>query len=653
MKSGQKLKVPLKPYIIKTNFLGSATPKFQCCNIKTIDKSTNLKHAKIISEEEIIYNDKERLLNKLNLQYSSRLTPSSSLKVFKSKAKRRSKIKQNITSANSSFILTIEKLKKKHLKYSYLPCSSVNNSKLNTQFTSKVATEKNSFREEEKEAVRVKNRMFNTGNNSRRNSVNNQRSLLKSNSYKKLNKKSIRNLSEEIRQDLMSLKISYKTLNVIGGEMLCNKSNVLGNIITGKTVSKNWTCVDKREVKPKVKNNGNINLIKNSIKINNEIENTLYAETIKNSLDSCKSGKTIEKENTLKNKNGSNLSKASMLPNERLKINNLSYSLLNSQIKNNENIRELSYSKNISRDNKCPFNVSSQKQIKISYNKNDSNETLNANARKYVFLSGKKSIDEINNNPGQKSCTFQCRNQFANLNQNNSEIKKTEVSAMGLLDDEEYCKAQNNREKMMSSDKKYEFINEIKVKSLDIPILSLPKFKSLKIESVFNIFSFMFDNFKNLMNVSREFRRFFLGVFNEKYGSVVEGFNSKYGEFLSPISSKYNIKKSNKLPQRIQTFSVYIAAKIKPDNVFFQKFGDVNFELGFTYKLKNKRETKERDTRASKQSLLSYASYDHVRETYYNIYKFDLRKSRCYTRWFFSEKDEVFSSLNKFSGLII
>ena len=99
-----------------------------------------------------------------------------------------------------------------------------------------------------------------------------------------------------------------------------------------------------------------------------------------------------------------------------------------------------------------------------------------------MFLSGKKSIDEINNNPGQKSCTFQCRNQFANLNQNNSEIKKTEVSAMGLLDDEEYCKAQNNREKMMSSDKKYEFINEIKVKSLDIPILSLPKFKSLKIE---------------------------------------------------------------------------------------------------------------------------------------------------------------------------
>ena len=239
----------------------------------------------------------------------------------------------------------------------------------------------------------------------------------------------------------------------------------------------------------------------------------------------------------------------------------------------------------------------------------------------------------------------QVYNPFMN---DNSEKRMTEVNTMGLLDDDEYN--QENRKKMLNNINKYVFIEDIIDKNNKFESLSFDKFSKISNKAKYKIISFCYDNYKNIMNSSKQMRNILLEALDDIFSPCINDFNSKYKDILIIENYKFNvhefIKKKLKR-KKFRTFCLYIKARILSNNEYLNRYGDVGIEVSYKYKIKSLKKESVEKTNRSYKSENSYISKYHTKEEYIQIYKFDLRKDKNYPMWLSSEKDEIFNSESK------
>ena len=233
-----------------------------------------------------------------------------------------------------------------------------------------------------------------------------------------------------------------------------------------------------------------------------------------------------------------------------------------------------------------------------------------------------------------------------------SDRKRSEVNVAGLLDDDEYN--QENKKRMLNNVSTYYFIEDIIKKNNNVVSLSYEKFSKLSNRSKFNIFSYVFDNYKNFLNVSKNFRTLIKNILSEKYKSCIEDFQQKYKDILKLENYQFNIHsfaKPKLQKKKFQIFCLYLKAKVLPGNKFYKKFGEICLEISYKYKIKSIKDNYNLDhSNRTDKSYQSYLSKDHVQEEFIQIYKFDLKQNKNYPIWLCSERNEIFSNTCRVYG---
>ena len=199
---------------------------------------------------------------------------------------------------------------------------------------------------------------------------------------------------------------------------------------------------------------------------------------------------------------------------------------------------------------------------------------------------------------------------------------------------------------MLKNISKYYFIEDIISKNNNYISLSFEKFKKLGNNAKYKIFSYTFENYKNFFNSSKYFRNIIINMLEEKFGDCINDFKDKYQDILLLENYQFNIFKytKQKIPnKKYIKFCLYLKAKIIPNNIYINKFGDVGFELSYNYKIRNPKNDYNKSNRTN-ISNQTYKSKDHIQEEFMQIYKFDLRKNKNYPMWICSERDEIFNT---------
>ena len=519
---------------------------------------------KLISQNQKVQNDKERIKSKFNFNISRTSTNSSAIK------------QSSLTTQQNSCIFSdkIQKIKNKIIHQ--------NNNKLSNKNTSPNTTQK------AKKTIKIINDSTNNKQsneyikiNSKRNNDNKESSMCPSNIINNIinsnisdfdNNESSSLVSDNKKKHLLVLENNLKTLSLEEGINRCNSNNTNSCICSDKT-------------------NSNLKLNK----ISENVEET----------------KTLKENEILKSFNNTSFSASSKT--SELNRNNL---CLGENLSNNEN------------------------NIRIM---NNNNYII----RNYIGLNNKNYNNNNNNNKNINNGENFLQEIFKPYKKFNYERKRTEVSSNLLLDDDDYNK--ENRQKMMKNVSHYYFIDYINEKNNNIIFLSFEKFQKIQNNAKYKIFSFIFDNYKNLLNTSKSMRNIIIKMLEEKFGNCIKDFKKRYQNILLLDSYNFNLYKyyhQQIMNKKYSKFCLYLKAKILPNNLFLNKYGDIGLEISYNYKIKTlKSEKNNIKSNRTNVTLNSNISKDHIKEEYTQIYKFDLRKNKNYPMWFFCERDDYNNSL--------
>ena len=266
--------------------------------------------------------------------------------------------------------------------------------------------------------------------------------------------------------------------------------------------------------------------------------------------------------------------------------------------KNNNNIN------NNNNTNDDYYNVeNSERELEfdIIEKNNKSNNPVNDES----ILNSNKKMKRIGSSPFLKA-----NNKFSNLLKDNH----SNVSALGLLDDEHII-IRNHQEEVS----KFKFIHEVLKNNLSYENISIKKFLALDNKCTFNIFSFLYDNYKIIMTTGKKIKNAFNLTLKSKFSYIIENFKSKYKEILQFESFKFIQSETIMLKKKkIPIFSIFFKCKIK-ETPYLLKYEGISYEITYSFKNSQSR---------NKDSL------------YYQIYKFYIRKNKYYPIWICSEMDE-------------
>ncbi len=263
------------------------------------------------------------------------------------------------------------------------------------------------------------------------------------------------------------------------------------------------------------------------------------------------------------------------------------------------------------------------------------NETLNKNfnEEEYYNVDNSSRIDEFDFNENRKKnhnpisddgnsnlSKIMKRNSSSPFLKNHNKFKKFlvdahfNVSSLGLLDDEHVI-IRNQQDNFS----KFKFIHEVQLNNLSYENIPLKKFLALNNKSTFIIFSFLYDEYNNLMKIGKKLKTIFELTLKKKFSYIIENFKNKYKEILLFENFKFIQTSAIKLKKKTNAiFSIYIKCKIK-ETPFLQKYEGISYEISYSFK--NSQNKK-------KENL------------FYQIYKFDIRKNKYYPIWICSEMEE-------------
>ena len=334
---------------------------------------------------------------------------------------------------------------------------------------------------------------------------------------------------------------------------------------------------------------------------------------------------------------------AAIKPNEVKSFNNTSFSGSSKTAEINRDLLNIRNDENgLNEDN-----------IKIVNNDNYIIRNFNGLNNNNKSDNNNKSIDANNDNkpknvdPEEKFL----QQMFRPYHMNNNERKRTEINT-SLLDEDDYN--QDNKMKMLNNVSKYYFIEDIIKKNNNYASLSFDKFNNLSIRAKYKIFSYIFDNYKNILNSSKAMRNIIKNMLEEKFENSIKDFTNKYKNILHLENYQFNVHKFNrqkKSKKKFKNFCLYLKAKVLPNNEYLKKFGDISFEISYKYKIRSIKNDYNSKTIRTNSSSQSYMSKDHIQEGYSQIYKFDLRNDKNYPMWLCSERDEIFNKATKIGNV--
>ena len=508
--------------------------------------------------------------------------------------------------------------------------------------------------ENDKERIKIKFN-FNISRTSTNSSANKQssvptqqNSLVITNKIFKLNENFLK-LNDKKNINITSHKMPNRTSNNFIKEI--DKRNNLSH-----------TNINKKE-KAYIKTKENLTSIK---KVQNHIPYKVNNTTINkklfdknNIITNEKNNKytDINKDSKLFQENQNNLFQDSILKTQSMidEIPNQNKNNENKMTKkNNEKIDNISIEKEMSESfKKSSFSCSSKTSelhndiLNIKADSENEGNIDIVNNNNYI-IKNYNGINNRNNYQYQRDEEDNIPQIYSPFMNDNSEKRMTEVNTMGLLDDDEYN--QENRKKMLNNINKYVFIEDIIDKNNKFESLSFDKFSKISNKAKYKIISFCYDNYKNIMNSSKQMRNILLEALDDIFSPCINDFNSKYKDILIIENYKFNvhefIKKKLKR-KKFRTFCLYIKARILSNNEYLNRYGDVGIEVSYKYKIKSLKKESVEKTNRSYKSENSYISKYHTKEEYIQIYKFDLRKDKNYPMWLSAERDEIFNSESK------
>ena len=508
--------------------------------------------------------------------------------------------------------------------------------------------------ENDKERIKIKFN-FNISRTSTNSSANKQssvptqqNSLVITNKNFKLNENFLK-LNDKKNINIASQKMSKRTSNNFIKEI--DKRNNLSH-----------TNINKKE-KAYIKTKENLTSIK---KVQNHIPYKVNNTTINkklfdknNIITNEKNNKytDINKDSKLFQENQNNLFQDSILKTQSIidEIPNQNKNTENKITKkNNEKIDNISIEKEMSESfKKSSFSCSSKTSelhndiLNIKADSENEGNIDIVNNNNYI-IKNYNGINNRNNYQYQRDEEDNIPQIYSPFMNDNSEKRMTEVNTMGLLDDDEYN--QENRKKMLNNINRYFFIEDIIEKNNKFESLSFDKFNKISNKAKYKIISFCYDNYKNIMNSSKQMRNIIIEALDDIFSPCINDFNNKYKDILIIDNYKFNahefVKKKLKR-KKFRTFCLYLKARILPKNEYLIRYGDVGFEISYKYKIKTLKKESEQKTNRTYKSENSYISKYHTKEEYIQIYKFDLRKDKNYPMWLSAERDEIFNSESK------
>ena len=508
--------------------------------------------------------------------------------------------------------------------------------------------------ENDKERIKIKFN-FNISRTSTNSSANKQssvptqqNSLVITNKNFKLNENFLK-LNDKKNINIASQKMSKRTSNNFIKEI--DKRNNLSH-----------TNINKKE-KAYIKTNENLTSIK---KVQNHIPYKVNNTTINKKLFDKNNIITNEKNNKYTDinkdskqfqENQNNLFQDSILKTQSMidEIPNQNKNNENKMTKkNNEKIDNISIEKEMSESfKKSSFSCSSKTSelhndiLNIKADSENEGNIDIVNNNNYI-IKNYNGINNRNNYQYQRDEEDNIPQIYSPFMNDNSEKRMTEVNTMGLLDDDEYN--QENRKKMLNNINRYFFIEDIIEKNNKFESLSFDKFNKISNKAKYKIISFCYDNYKNIMNSSKQMRNIIIEALDDIFSPCINDFNNKYKDILIIDNYKFNahefVKKKLKR-KKFRTFCLYLKARILPKNEYLIRYGDVGFEISYKYKIKTLKKESEQKTNRTYKSENSYISKYHTKEEYIQIYKFDLRKDKNYPMWLSAERDEIFNSESK------
>ena len=197
---------------------------------------------------------------------------------------------------------------------------------------------------------------------------------------------------------------------------------------------------------------------------------------------------------------------------------------------------------------------------------------------------------------------------------NDNSQEKSDVSALGLLDDEHTIMLEHQ-----DSLPKFKFINEVVQSNLNYENIPFEKISRLNSKIIFNIFTFLYDDYGKIMSSGKKMKNLFMSTVTSKFSYLIQAFQKNYKEIFEFNSFKFKINKYIKQRRKnVSTFYVELKSKIKK-NPLLKKYNGISYEIKYSFKMK----------KGNQKSNL-----------YHQIFKFDIRNDKFYPVWFCSEMDD-------------
>ena len=197
---------------------------------------------------------------------------------------------------------------------------------------------------------------------------------------------------------------------------------------------------------------------------------------------------------------------------------------------------------------------------------------------------------------------------------NDNSQEKSDVSALGLLDDEHTIMLEHQ-----DSLPKFKFINEVVQSNLNYENIPFEKISRLNSKIIFNIFTFLYDDYGKIMSSGKKMKNLFMSTVTSKFSYLIQAFQKNYKEIFEFSSFKFKINKYIKQRRKnVSTFYVELKSKIKK-NPLLKKYNGISYEIKYSFKMK----------KGNQKSNL-----------YHQIFKFDIRNDKFYPVWFCSEMND-------------
>ena len=174
--------------------------------------------------------------------------------------------------------------------------------------------------------------------------------------------------------------------------------------------------------------------------------------------------------------------------------------------------------------------------------------------------------------------------------------------------------------KVILPNKKFLFIDDIEEKIKNMPVINLKKMLSLNNECFYNLISYSYDNYSNIILIHNLVKKKFQKSLKAKFQHIINDFRHKYGTFLNVLDFDFKQKKfnlNNKKNNPLNVLNLEIKCEIITQEI------NKSYEIG--------------------------CNYTSNKKNYDNFWKFDVLDKNDIKLWICTELNKINNVHKKFT----